>query len=64
MTEPTLELTPSIELALTRLARVGDTPLVRLRRIVADLPDPVEVWAKGEWLNPSGSVRTARRAGS
>jgi cysteine synthase B len=38
-------------------ARVGNTPLVRLKRIAADLPDPVKVFAKAEWFNPSGSVK-------
>lgn len=40
------------------LARVGDTPLVRLRRILpADLSPDVEVWVKLEWFNPGGSVK-------
>lgn len=41
---------------------VGNTPLVRLRRIARDYPG-VEVWAKCEFANPAGSVkdRAARR---
>lgn len=40
------------------LARVGDTPLVRLDRILpADLSPEVEVWVKLEWFNPGGSVK-------
>ena len=40
------------------LARVGNTPLVRIRRIGAeDLKPGVEVWAKLEWFNPGGSVK-------
>ncbi len=41
---------------------VGNTPLVRLRRIGRDLPG-VEIWAKCEFSNPAGSVkdRAARR---
>jgi cysteine synthase B len=35
---------------------VGRTPLVRLRRVAAHLPD-VEVWAKLEFANPGGSVK-------
>ncbi len=35
---------------------VGNTPLVRLRKVTADLPD-VEVWAKLEFANPGGSVK-------
>jgi cysteine synthase B len=39
------------------LDRIGNTPLVRLRRIPRDLPPDVEVWAKLEWFNPGGSVK-------
>ena len=41
---------------------VGNTPLVRLRRIGRALPG-VEIWAKCEFANPAGSVkdRAARR---
>lgn len=41
---------------------VGNTPLVRLRRIGQGLPG-VEIWAKCEFANPAGSVkdRAARR---
>lgn len=35
---------------------VGDTPLISLRRIFSDRPG-VEVYAKAEWFNPSGSVK-------
>ena len=35
---------------------VGDTPLVRLRKIERDLPG-VELYAKAEWKNPGGSVK-------
>jgi S-sulfo-L-cysteine synthase (O-acetyl-L-serine-dependent) len=35
---------------------VGNTPLVRLRKVAADVPD-VEVWAKLEFANPGGSVK-------
>ncbi|HSB90787.1 MAG TPA: cysteine synthase family protein [Anaerolineales bacterium] len=38
-------------------ARVGGTPLIRLRAVAADLPETVEVYAKAEWHNPSGSVK-------
>ena len=36
---------------------VGNTPLLRLKRITAHLPPQVEVYAKAEWFNPSGSVK-------
>jgi S-sulfo-L-cysteine synthase (O-acetyl-L-serine-dependent) len=40
-------------------ALVGNTPLLRLARIAraADLPRTVEIYAKAEWFNPSGSVK-------
>ena len=40
-------------------AQVGDTPLLRLDRIerVAGLSPSVELYAKAEWFNPSGSVK-------
>lgn len=38
-------------------SRVGNTPLVRLNRVTADLPPSVQVLAKAEWFNPSGSVK-------
>jgi cysteine synthase B len=36
---------------------IGNTPLIRLRRITRDLPPGVEVFAKAEHLNPGGSVK-------
>jgi cysteine synthase B len=52
MTFPTYTtgITPSI------VDLVGDTPLIRLRRIERDLPG-VELYAKAEWKNPGGSVK-------
>jgi S-sulfo-L-cysteine synthase (O-acetyl-L-serine-dependent) len=38
------------------LARVGGTPLFPLRRIGAEFSH-VEIYAKAEWFNPSGSVK-------
>jgi cysteine synthase B len=38
------------------LARIGNTPLIRLVRVAADLPH-VEILGKAEWLNPGGSVK-------
>ncbi|MCI0343808.1 MAG: cysteine synthase family protein [Planctomycetales bacterium] len=39
------------------LARVGNTSLLRLRGVEKDAPG-CEVWAKAEWENPGGSVKT------
>ncbi len=38
-------------------ASVGNTPLIRLRRVVRDLPAEIEIYAKAEHLNPGGSVK-------
>ncbi len=40
-------------------AQVGNTPLLRLDRIAAEarLAPDVELYAKAEWFNPSGSVK-------
>lgn len=45
------------ELKASVLEMIGGTPLVRLRRLTADLPEAVEVWVKLEFLNPGGSVK-------
>jgi cysteine synthase B len=36
---------------------VGNTPLLRLPLVTRGLPGTVEVYAKAEWTNPSGSVK-------
>ncbi len=36
---------------------VGNTPLIPLQRIHTPLPDSVQILAKAEWFNPSGSVK-------
>ena len=47
-------LTPGILPSIVDL--VGDTPLIRLRKIERDHPG-VELYAKAEWKNPGGSVK-------
>jgi len=42
---------------ITRL--VGNTPLLRVRLFDRQFPH-VEVYAKAEWFNPGGSVKTGR----
>jgi cysteine synthase B len=39
------------------LSSIGQTPLIRLRRVTGDLPAGVELYAKAEHLNPGGSVK-------
>lgn len=41
----------------TLVHRIGNTPLVRLRRVVEGVAPGVEVWAKLESFNPGGSVK-------
>jgi len=36
---------------------IGNTPLLRLNRVTADLAPGVELYAKAEWHNPGGSVK-------
>jgi cysteine synthase B len=36
---------------------VGNTPLIPLQRITAGIRPGVQVYAKAEWFNPSGSVK-------
>src|SRR5215470_4347380 len=43
-------------LGLKSLERVGNTPLLRLDRVVDGLPE-VEILGKAEWYNPGGSVK-------
>ena len=40
----------------TLLERIGNTPLVRLERLTANLPG-VQILGKAEWTNPGGSVK-------
>ena len=42
--------------ATNLLNQIGNTPLLRLQRISADLPG-VEIYAKAEFFNPGGSVK-------
>lgn len=38
------------------IGNIGHTPLLRLQKIAADLPD-IEIYAKAEYFNPGGSVK-------
>ena len=38
-------------------AQIGNTPLLRLRRVTQNLPEGVTIFAKAEYLNPGGSVK-------
>jgi len=39
------------------LDRIGNTPLIPIRRLTAGLSPEVQVLAKAEWFNPGGSVK-------
>ena len=59
MSAITSQLAPQVGrqvLGNTQLERVGNTPLVRLGRIVQSIPG-VQILGKGEWANPGGSVK-------
>jgi len=44
------------EAATAVLKRIGNTPLLKLRRVGIDFPG-VSILGKAEWLNPAGSVK-------
>ncbi len=44
------------ESASAVLKRIGNTPLLQLRRVCADVPGAT-ILGKAEWLNPTGSVK-------
>jgi len=45
------------KVALSLESHIGNTPLIRLRRVTGDLSANVEIYAKAEHLNPGGSVK-------
>jgi S-sulfo-L-cysteine synthase (O-acetyl-L-serine-dependent) len=45
-----------IELGSSLVSRIGNTPLIRLSRVVRPLPG-ITLLAKAEWHNPGGSVK-------
>ena len=46
----------AFSLGTTLLERIGNTPLVRLEHLTADLPG-IQILGKAEWANPGGSVK-------
>src|SRR6266849_1841700 len=50
------EPTASSKLGERSVSLIGNTPLLRLERIVSDLPN-VQLLGKAEWYNPGGSVK-------
>lgn len=58
-TEETVRLT---KLGATLADRIGNTPLLRLERLVAHLPG-ITLLGKAEWVNPGGSVKDRAASG-
>ena len=57
MSSTILEKSTSLPQGDSVESNIGNTPLIRLRRLTRDLPDGVEIRAKAEHLNPGGSVK-------
>ncbi|MBI4228201.1 MAG: PLP-dependent cysteine synthase family protein [Deltaproteobacteria bacterium] len=53
----TNQTTPRIRRADSVIDLIGDTPLIKLRKITEHLNPDVEIFAKAEWFNPGGSVK-------
>jgi cysteine synthase B len=51
------KLTTGLDQIKNITGNIGNTPLIKLFRITEGLPEGVEVLAKGEHLNPGGSVK-------
>jgi S-sulfo-L-cysteine synthase (O-acetyl-L-serine-dependent) len=52
---PPVKLSDSLPAGLPEL--VGNTPLLPLRSLTADLAPGVRIYAKAEWFNPGGSIK-------
>ncbi len=52
----TLTNSATISLGTPLHERIGNTPLIRLERLTADLPG-IQILGKAEWANPGGSVK-------
>ncbi len=53
----TQEQSTTTLLGQTLTQTTGNTPLLRLEHLMAELPPTVQILAKAEWHNPSGSVK-------
>lgn len=56
---PVVETSASLpaDILFPPISQIGNTPLIKLRKVTEHLPDSVTVYAKAEHLNPSGSVK-------
>ena len=57
MTVAYREIEPAVVQGSTIDNLIGNTPLLKMRRITAHLPENIAVYAKAEWTNPGGSVK-------
>ena len=57
MSTSVISRTDSVILQNSIDGNIGNTPLIRLRRVTQDLPSGIAVLAKAEQLNPGGSVK-------
>jgi cysteine synthase B len=55
------KMAPSPRVGESVLARIGNTPLLRLASIGREF-EHVEICAKAEWFNPGGSVKDPPRS--
>ena len=52
-----MAMTSPQRIGTSALDLIGNTPLIRLEKVAAELPATVTLAAKAEWLNPGGSVK-------
>ena len=52
-----MAMTSAQQVGASALDLIGNTPLIRLEKVAAELPTGVTLAAKAEWLNPGGSVK-------
>jgi len=52
-----MTMTSPQRIGTSALDLIGNTPLIRLAKVAAELPAGVTLAAKAEWLNPGGSVK-------
>ncbi|MBI1257235.1 MAG: pyridoxal-phosphate dependent enzyme [Chloroflexi bacterium] len=53
----TIDHQPALNTGTDLESLIGNTPLLKFRRITAHLPENVALYAKAEWTNPGGSVK-------
>jgi len=55
----TMEVAPRVnKFDESTLQKIGDTPLIKIKNLTKNLNSGIEVYAKAEWHNPGGSVKS------